>query len=84
MIVRLLQRGISTRDVEKALVNGEIIEEYPADYPYPSCLILGITFKKRFVHIVCGISEEEVWIITAYYPNIMEWKEDLKTRREKP
>ena len=26
-------------------MNGEIIEQYPDDYPYPSCLILGVSIK---------------------------------------
>ncbi len=42
VVVRLLQRNILQEDIEKALLNGEIIEEYENDYPYPSCLIYGI------------------------------------------
>ena len=38
VIIRLLQRNINQRDVEHALLNGTIIEEYENDYPYPSCL----------------------------------------------
>jgi hypothetical protein len=26
-----------------ALTNGEIIEHYPTDYPFPSCLVLGLS-----------------------------------------
>jgi hypothetical protein len=33
---------------------GEIIEEYPDDTPYPSCLILGRTASGRSLHIVCA------------------------------
>lgn len=28
-----------------SVIGGEIIEEYPADRPYPSCLIYGQTFR---------------------------------------
>ena len=38
---RLAQRGIRMDDVIVALGNGEIIEQYPNDYPFPSCLVLG-------------------------------------------
>ncbi len=38
--VRIEKRGILIADVEYAIMNGEIIEEYPEDYPFPSCLIL--------------------------------------------
>ena len=35
---RLEQRGIFLKDVISCIMNGEIIEQYPDDYPYPSCL----------------------------------------------
>ena len=83
VIVRLFQRNISQEDIEKALLNGEIIEEYENDYPYPSCLVYGITIDNQAIHVVCGVNEVEVWIITAYYPDDIKWKDDLKTRKEK-
>ena len=33
--------GLSITEVCSATTVGEIIEEYPTDYPYPSCLALG-------------------------------------------
>ena len=45
ILVRLFQRNISRQDVLEVLLNGEIIEEYENDYPYPSCLIYGINQK---------------------------------------
>ena len=82
VMVRLLQRKINQSDVESALLNGEIIEEYENDYPYPSCLVYGITIDSKTLHIVCGSNGIELWIITAYYPDNIEWEEDLKTRKE--
>ena len=35
---RLEQRRIFLKDVIACIMNGEIIEQYPDDYPYPSCL----------------------------------------------
>lgn len=83
VLVRLLQRNISMDDVISALLTGEIIESYPADYPYASCLILGIDFNRTQLHVVCGIADSELWLITAYYPSSTEWKSDGKTRRGK-
>lgn len=83
VIVRLFQRNISQSDVENAILNGEIIEEYEEDYPYPSCLIYGINIKGEILHVVCGINEIELWVITAYYPENEKWEKDLKTRKEK-
>ena len=81
-VVRLFQRNISQEDIENALLNGEIIEEYENDYPYPSCLVYGINLNNKVLHVVCGANETEFWIITAYYPDNIKWKDDLKTRKK--
>ena len=82
VMIRLLQRNITQSDVEEALLNGEIIEEYENDYPYPSCLVYGINLNDEVLHIVCGSNGKELWIITAYYPDNIEWENDMKTRKE--
>ena len=82
-VLRLFQRNISQEDVVSAILNGEIIEKYENDYPYPSCLVYGITINNKILHIVCGLKENELWIITAYYPNDDKWNKNLKTRKEK-
>ena len=40
------------------------------------------TMKKKYIHVVIGTDLETLWIITAYYPNLDKWKQDLRTRRE--
>jgi len=80
--IRCQQRGIKTADVENCLMSGEIIEEYPEDYPYCSYLILGLSIKKQNLHVVCGIGNSRLWIITAYFPSIDKWELDCKTRKE--
>ena len=54
---RLEQRGISIKDVMNCIMHGEIIEQYPTDYPYPSCLILGVTVDDKFLHTVIGSNQ---------------------------
>ena len=81
IVARLVQRGISMDDVEGALFNGEIIELYPDDYPYPSCLVLGKSETNESLHIVCGVSDVDLWLITAYYPDNEDWEPDFKARR---
>jgi hypothetical protein len=81
ILIRLLQHTISTDDIVCALINGEIIEQYPSDYPFPSCLVLGLSEQKKYLHVVCGIGETELWLITAYYPNIDKWEEGFKVRK---
>lgn len=78
---RLNQRNIKIADVKYAINNGKIIEYYYNDYPYPSCLIFGNDINNEALHIVCGISEKLVHMITAYYPDESKWNEDKETRR---
>ena len=65
-------------------MNGEIIEDYPKDKPYPSCLIFGETFKGEPVHSVWGFNSENKWavLITVYRPDPGLWI-DYKYRRKK-
>ena len=81
VFVLLMQRNISTNDVEYAIMNGEIIETYPYDYPYPSCLVLCVEVRGEPLHVVCGFAPDRLWIITAYRPDLSEWESDYKTRR---
>ena len=83
ILERLFQRNIYIDDVKSVLLNGEIIELYPNDYPFPSCLVLGHTITWRTLHVVCGSNGMELWLITAYFPNKDEWTEDFKQRRIK-
>lgn len=79
---RLEQRNISINDVISCILTGEIIEQYPTDYPYPSCLVLGISLKNTILHVVIGTDLNTLWIITAYYPDRNKWTSDFKTRKE--
>ena len=79
---RLQERGIYRKDIVNAIMTGEIIELYPDDYPYPSCLVLGVTTSNKHLHVVCGCNGEIITIITAYYPTTDKFESDLKTRKE--
>lgn len=80
---RLEQRGILLADVINCIKDGKIIEQYSDDYPFPSCLILGLSVKKQYLHVVVGSNLETLWIVTAYYPDSEKWESDFKTRKEK-
>ena len=79
---RMQERDIGRADVNNGIASGEIIEEYPDDYPHPSCLIFGYTVNGRILHIVAGCDSINVYIITAYYPDSRKFEDDLKTRRK--
>ena len=82
MLIRFQQRHISYREIKESIMNGEIIKEYPDDKPFPSCLVLGFTKKKRGLHIVIGIAEDKLWLITAYEPDKTQWNDDFRTKKE--
>lgn len=79
---RFRQRCIKARDIKQAVFNGEIIEQYPDDFPFPSCLILGKTTNGKDIHIVMSDEGNMSRIITAYYPDVNKWSSDFKTRKE--
>jgi hypothetical protein len=76
-------RGIiTTAEVLDALAGGEIIEEYPNDRPYASCLIVGRTQAGRPLHVVCApvLGEDKLVIITTYEPEPSRWDPDFRRR----
>lgn len=81
--LRCRERGIRLEDMKKAIMLGEIIEDYPDDYPYPSGLILGCSVAGQILHVVCGVGGDLLWIITAYYPSMDKWEADFRTRKGK-
>jgi hypothetical protein len=82
VLVRMQQREIRIKEVLDCINNGEIIEYYKYDYPFPSCLILGFADNNRGLHVVCSVGQGYVWMITAYYPDKDQWHRDFKTRRK--
>ena len=81
--IRLRERGVKRVDVLKCIENGEIIEQYPDDTPFPSCLISGTCLSDKPLHIVVGLNEGvSCCIITAYRPDLDKWETDYKTRKE--
>ena len=79
---RMQERNIRRDDVKNCIMHGEIIENYPDDFPHPSCLIYGYTINDRSViHVVVSCNGENVGIITAYFPDSDEFENDLKTRK---
>jgi len=73
---------IIDEEVSQAILGGKIIEEYPEDIPYPSCLIYGRTSNERPLHMVCAYADDirKVIIITAYEPSPDRWI-DFERRR---
>ncbi len=78
---RLQERHITRADIICCLTNCEIIEEYVDDKPNPSYLVLGFTVSSRPIHVVVGVAQDFLWLITTYYPTCEKWSEDFRVRR---
>jgi len=79
---RMFERDITKEDVINAVSNGKIIEYYEKAYPFPSCLILGLDKLNTMLHVCLGINKDFIYIITAYYPDNVEWEEDRERRKQ--
>lgn len=81
---QMLERGISRETVKEVLRNGELVEDYPDDKPYPSGLFLG-WIKGEPLHVVAALDSLTGWcfIITAYKPDLEHFESDYKIRRQK-
>ncbi len=64
-------------------VFGHIIEEYPEDTPFPSCLVFGRTFSDDPVHTVWAYDDvrQISTLVTVYRPDTGMWT-DWRDRRD--
>lgn len=75
---------LTYEEIYSSVIQGEVIEDYPNDIPYPSCLILGKNFTGEPIHSVWAYNPENLWVvlITVYRPNPERWI-DWKVRVKK-
>ena len=78
----MFERNVPVKKVMEAIELGETIEDYSAEMPNPSRLILGFQGKRPF-HVVCSenLQTNETAIITVYIPDPGKWSRDFKRRR---
>lgn len=72
------EEKITVKEIEQSLLGGDIIEQYPNDPRGQSCLVASVESGKS-LHVVCGMREERVLIITVYRPKLPVWI-DARTR----
>jgi hypothetical protein len=80
----MFERSITSAEIDTVISKGEVVEEYPADTPYPCRILLG-RVKERPIHVVAADNNEasETVIITVYEPDPKRWSKDFRTRRMK-
>ena len=81
-VQRMFERKIDEEDVRHVIRTGETIEDYPADQPYPSRLILGRR-NRRPLHVVAAYNndDDQIIIITVYEPDPAQWTADFRRRK---
>jgi hypothetical protein len=74
---------LSFEEIFASVLTGEIIEQYPDDKPYPSCLIYGKNLENEPIHSVWAYNAETraSVLITVYRPDPSRWI-DWKVRRK--
>ena len=78
---RMKERNIKFSDVRMAIQNGEIIDHDLNYIPNPSVLILGYVRDGKPLHVVVGVDDTNLVLITAYFPALTLWEDDFKTRK---
>ena len=81
-VKRIFERGISRICVSDIIRNGEVIESYPDDTPFPSGLIVG-RCQGRPYHVVIGLNMQEktIHVITVYEPSNEFWDNEYRSRK---
>ncbi len=80
----LAYEAASVYDVEGALGQAQIIEEYAHRHRFlPDCLVLAFLFDDQPMHCVIGINQPQdyILIVTVYRPRTEEWNDDWRTRK---
>lgn len=78
----MMTDNLALADILASVKRGEIIEDYPKDFPFPSCLIFGENDKGEPIHTIWGYDRERqlAILITTYRPDPKRWI-DFKKRR---
>lgn len=75
------ERMITPQEVERVVMTGELVEDYPNDSRGHSCLLLGLGDGDRAIHVVCSPKDDYLAVITAYLPDTTQWSSDYRRRR---
>lgn len=74
--------GLEIDDVEKALLGGTVLENYPNDPRGRSCLVCGENNGVP-MHVVCGRNKADMLvIITIYKPISPKWLSPTERRKK--
>ncbi|MDO9391483.1 MAG: DUF4258 domain-containing protein [bacterium] len=74
--------GLTVSQLEFALSNCVVIEQYQDDPRGESCLATGFTLEGIAVHVVCGRNPSgHLILITVYIPTTPKWRDPCTRNR---
>ena len=81
--MRMKDRFIPRQFIIDSTRNYEIIEEYPTDKYFPSYLVRS-EYQNQIFHVLFAtdVKDDNVRIVTAYWPNPDKWEQDSRKRRQ--
>ena len=87
-VQQMFKRSVSEVDVRAVLDDGEVIEERPADMPFPAKLTLGwidIGGTEIPLHVATSFDDQSntLFVLTVYEPDQRLWDNGFR-RRKKP
>jgi hypothetical protein len=83
-ITAMVQEQLTRSEVETALQDCEVIEDYPATHrPLPDGLVLGQLPSTPPIHAVIAIDQarDRIFVVTVYRPSAERWEDDWRTRK---
>ena len=76
-IIESAKDMVDDEDIEEAISNGQLLEDYPDDRRGHSCLICSKIRDGRYF-VVVGMTEENAVMITTYLPSRINGKHHSK------
>jgi beta-phosphoglucomutase-like phosphatase (HAD superfamily) len=77
----MFERKITAEDVQAVVTEGEVVQDYPEDKPYPSRLLLGWRGTRPIHVVVAEDSEDGILIVgTAYEPDPVQWDSGFRRK----
>jgi hypothetical protein len=81
---RMAEQAIPQASALRVVFEGQLIEEYETDRPFPSGLFFASP-EGRAIHVVASYDAQAEfgYVITVYEPDEEHFESDMKTRRKK-
>ncbi len=79
-LVRMRERSIDFDDIRRILDEGDTIERYPNDVPFPSRLLLGWVARRPMHIVAADEATDSVIVVTVYDPRPEDWSQDFRSR----